>query len=37
MLSAVNSVFSLLLNVLSCLGGECGSPLLSAVWTLDVG
>lgn len=36
-LSAVNSVFSLLLNVLSCLEGECGSPLLCATWPLDVG
>lgn len=37
MLSAVNSVFSPLLNMLSCLEGECGSALLSATWTLDVG
>lgn len=35
-LSAVSSVFSLLLNMLSYLEGECGSPLLSAMWTLDV-
>lgn len=37
MLSAVNSAFSLLLNVISCLEGEWGSPLPSAVWTLGVG